>query len=190
MEQQPSRSLRRRKSRDFLFFARLSDHSGGKGSSSKAVSLSAGICLGRDSCTWQGSLPAGGGRVWGLRVRVSPGSEHTHILTSIHGLCALVWVPCVCPSVHVSHLFVTVCMWVGTEQVCPGQGTKGRGSAPGLRLSFPGDAGPCRPVPPCGIQGWVQQGWRREEHDAEAVDGLLTEKKESLERRNQMRGLV
>lgn len=80
-------------------------------------------------------------------------------------------------------------MRVGTELACPGQDTKGRGSALGLRLSFPGDAGPCRPVPPYGIQGW-----RREEHDAEVVDGMLTEKLtekiEPLERQNQMRGLV
>lgn len=158
MEEQHSRSLSRRKSGVFSFFpARLSDLSGGKGSGSKAEPLSAEICLGRDNCTWQGSLPAGGGRggsraglgLQGVCVCVSPPMicEPAHMFRSIRGLCAV----CLSACAHTSHLCVTVCPCVGTEQIRSAQETKGRGVDVSLGLSFLGDA--WSPHHPLGLTG-------------------------------------
>lgn len=72
---------------------------------------------------------------------------------------------CVCLHVQMCHLSVTVCLWVGTEQTCPAQGTKGRGSNPGLVLGFPGEAGP-----PCGTTGM----------GGGEQDTMLMDKKESV----------
>lgn len=120
---------------------------GGKGSGSKAVFLSAGICLGHDNCTWPGCLPAGGGL--GCRAPVSPPSRSTH--------------PHACPrspraTPLTSPTCGDLCVWIGTEWTCSAQGMKGRSSdvGLGLGLGFPHDSGPCWPTSLCGNKG---MGW-------------------------------
>lgn len=166
LEQQLSRSLKRRKSRVFSFFpACLSDRCGGKGSSSKALSLSAEMCLGRADCTWQKSLPAGGGR--GGR-RGGPGAAGraqvppttwagARSCRSIPGSCEQFWVPRGCPHGRISRPCVAVGTWGTQSQPAL---RSGKGSGLSLGLSFPGDAGPSHPLPmpPWGIKGMGAAG--------------------------------
>lgn len=103
-------------------------------------------------------LQVGGGEaarwVWGCRVCVSPPMicECAHIFRSIRGLCAVR--PSACA--HASHLCVTVCTCVGTEQIRSAQETKGRGVDASLGLSFSGDAWS---LSPCASSGTNWDGY-------------------------------
>lgn len=159
MEEQHSRSLSRRKSGVFSFFpARLSDLSGGKGrapvqrQSPYQLRFVWGVITapGREAFLQVGGGEAAG-RVWGCRVCVcvSPPMicEPAHMFRSIRGRCAV----CLSACAHTSHLCVTVCPCVGTEQIRSAQETKGRGVDVSLGLSFLGDA--WSPHHPLGLTG-------------------------------------